>query len=101
MHRAIDPVLDAADPIEEAYNLEISSPGIERELKNQMHLDACEGWQVEVKLYAPINGSKVFRGELCPCPEGKIVIKNDGGEVVFDSAAVAKVATFYEFGSKN
>ena len=49
-HRAIDPVLDEADPIVEAYYLEVSSPGIERELKNEMHIAACEGWQVEVKL---------------------------------------------------
>ena len=99
MHRAIDPVLDEADPIEEAYNLEVSSPGIERDLKNQMHLDACEGWQVEVKLYAPINNSKSFRGELCACPEGKIVIKQNDEILEFDSSAVAKVATVYDFGS--
>ena len=101
MHRAIDPVLDEADPIEDAYYLEVSSPGIERELKNEMHLSACEGWQVEVKLYAPINNSKVYRGELCPCPEGKIVIKSGEEEISFDSSAVAKVATVYEFGSDN
>ena len=99
MHRAIDPILDEADPIEEAYYLEVSSPGIERELKNAMHLSACEGWQVEVKLYAPVNGSKVFRGELCECPEGKIVIKNGDKETVFDASAVAKVSTVFEFGS--
>lgn len=96
-HRAIDPVLDEADPIEEAYYLEVSSPGIERELKNEMHLSACEGWTVEVRLYAPVDGSKVFRGELCECPEGKIVIRNEGGEISFDASAVAKVATVYEF----
>ena len=99
MHRAIDPVLDEADPIEEAYYLEISSPGIERELKNEMHLSACEGWQVEVKLYAPINGSKLFRGELCECPEGKIVIKSGDEEISFDASAVAKISTVFDFGS--
>ncbi len=97
MHRAMDPILDEADPIEEAYYLEVSSPGIERELKNDMHLYACEGWQVEVKLYAPINGAKVFRGELCECPEGKIVINNGGDELTFERSAVAKVATVYDF----
>ena len=49
-HRAIDPVLDAADPIADAYVLEVSSPGIERELKNDFHLSACEGWDGEGKL---------------------------------------------------
>ena len=64
MHRAIDVVLDEVDPISEPYYLEISSPGIERELKTPMHIEACEGWDVEVKLYAPIDGLKVFRGVL-------------------------------------
>jgi len=96
-HRAIDPILDEADPIEEAYYLEVSSPGIERELKNEMHLAACEGWRVEVKLYAPIDGAKVFRGELCECPEGLIVIKTEDGEISFEASAVAKIATVYEF----
>ena len=48
MHRAIDPLLDEADPIEGAYHLEISSPGIERELKNDMHITACE----DINLYS-------------------------------------------------
>lgn len=96
-HRAIDPILDEADPIEEAYYLEVSSPGIERDLKNAMHLSACEGWTVEVKLYAPVDGAKVFRGKLCECPEGKIVISTQAGELSFESDAVAKIATVYEF----
>ncbi len=97
MHRAMDPILDEADPIEEAYYLEVSSPGIERELKNDMHLYACEGWQVEVKLYAPQNGSKLYRGELMECPEGQIVIKNGEEVLTFDRSAVAKVGTVFEF----
>ena len=100
-HRAIDPVLDEADPIEEAYYLEVSSPGIERELKTEMHISACEGWLVEVKLYAPINGSKVFKGILCECPEGKIIIRCGENEIEFESASVAKINTVYEFGADN
>ena len=100
-HRAIDPVLDEEDPIEEAYYLEVSSPGIERELKTEMHISACEGWLVEVKLYAPINGSKVFKGILCECPEGKIIIRCGENEIEFESASVAKINTVYEFGADN
>ena len=100
-HRAIDPLLDEADPISEAYILEVSSPGIERELKNPMHIEACEGWDVEVKLYAPVNGTKLFRGELCECPEGTVVIKVGEEEISFDASAVAKVSTVFDFGSGN
>ena len=101
LHRAIDPILDEADPIEEAYYLEVSSPGIERELKNEMHVSACEGWQVEVKLYAPVNGAKVFKGILCECPEGKIIIRCGENEIEFDAASVAKINTVYDFGADN
>ena len=101
MHRAIDPVLDEADPIEEAYYLEVSSPGIERELKTPMHVSACEGWQVEVKLYAPVNGAKVFKGILCECPEGKVIIRCGENEIEFDAASVAKINTVYDFGADN
>lgn len=98
MHRALDPILDEADPIEEAYYLEVSSPGIERELRTDMHIDACEGWDVEVKLYAPIDGAKMFRGKLLPLAEnGDVRIETAGGERAFPRASVAKIQTYFEF----
>ena len=98
LHRAIDPLLDGADPIEEAYYLEVSSPGIERELRTQVHIDACEGWDVEVKLYAPVNGVKVFRGVLLPSGENEeIRIEVNGKVLEFEKSAVAKINTYFEF----
>lgn len=98
LHRAIDPLLDEADPIEEAYYLEVCSPGIERELKSQIHIDACEGWDVEVKLYAPINNAKVFRGVLLQTGEnGEIRIDSNGTTLEFERSAVAKINTYFEF----
>ena len=99
MHRAIEPLLDEADPIEDAYHLEISSPGIERDLKNDFQISACEGWEVEVRLYAPINGSKSHFGTLEPLDnEGNIVIsKEDGTQQTFARAAVASLKTHYDF----
>ena len=97
MHRAIDPVLDDADPIEEQYYLEVSSPGIERELKNDMHICACEGWDVEVKLYAPQDGSKLFKGVLLPLTdEGNVRIETSGGILEFQRSSVAKINTYFE-----
>ena len=98
MHRALDPLLDEADPIEEAYYLEVSSPGIERELKYDMHIEACEGWDVEVKLYAPLDGAKSFRGKLLELGEnGEIRIDAAGKELSFPRASVAKLQTYYQF----
>lgn len=98
MHRAIDPILDEADPIEEAYYLEVSSPGIERELRTDMHIEACEGWNTEVRLYAPIDNSKSFRGVLLPMGEqGEIRIDVEGQVREFPRASVAKLQTYFEF----
>ena len=97
-HRAIDPLLDEADPISESYILEVSSPGIERELKYPEHIDACEGWDVEVKLYAPKNGTKQFRGVLLGYDEeGNIAIEIGGEKVLFKPEEVAKIATYFDF----
>ena len=98
MHRAIDPILDEADPIEEAYFLEVSSPGIERELKTAEHIMACEGWDVEVRLYAPKDGSKLYRGVLLPLEEdGMIRIDASGTTLSFEPGSVAKLCTYFEF----
>ena len=99
-HRAIDPVLDEADPISEAYILEVSSPGIERELKTSAHIEACEGWDVEVRLYAPKNGSKTFRGVLCGYDDdGNITLEVGEEKLAFKPDEVAKIATYYDFGN--
>ena len=101
MHRAIDPLLDEADPIEEAYNLEISSPGIERDLKTDMQIMACEGWDVEVKLYAPRNGSKQYRGVLVGYDEeGCIVIEAGEESISFKPEEIAKIATYFDFSNQ-
>ena len=98
MHRAIDPLLDEADPIEGAYHLEISSPGIERDLKTDMQINACEGWDVEVRLYAPIDGAKSYIGVLQELDEeGNVVIETENGIRKFARAAVASLKTHYNF----
>lgn len=98
MHRAIDPILDEADPIEEQYYLEVSSPGVERELRTEEHVIACEGWDVEVRLYAPIDGAKTFRGVLLESGEqGEIRIDAKGTVMEFPRASVAKIQTYFEF----
>ena len=98
LHRAIDPILDEADPIEEAYYLEVSSPGIERELKEDWQIGACEGWDVEVRLYAPIDGAKSYCGVLRGLNEGgEIVVDCGGSEKSFSRASVALLRTRYDF----
>lgn len=98
MHRAIDPLLDEADPIEDAYHLEVSSPGIERDLKEDWQIDACEGWDVEVRLYAPLDGAKSYLGVLKGLDEnGGVVVDCGGTDRTFQRASIASLKTRYEF----
>ena len=99
VHLAIDPLLDEADPIEDSYHLEVSSPGLERSLCDPFHFEACKGWEVEVKLYAPIDGSKSFTGTLLERrDDGAIALKlPDGTEKTFARESVASVKTVASF----
>ena len=100
MHRAIDPLLDEADPIDEAYHLEVSSPGIERELKEDWQIEACEDWDVEVRLYAPLNGAKSYLGRLVGLNEaGEVLLAVDGKEepIAFPRASIASLKTRFQF----
>jgi ribosome maturation factor RimP len=62
--RALSPVLDATDPIESSYRLEISSPGIDRPLVRRSDFDRYAGHMAHVEMLAPIDGRRRFRGEL-------------------------------------
>lgn len=62
--RALSPVLDVADPIERAYRLEISSPGIDRPLVRKSDFERHRGHLVKIEMEIPVNGRKRFRGKL-------------------------------------
>ena len=62
--RALSPVMDVADPIERAYRLEISSPGIDRPLVRRTDFARYEGYEVKVEMAVPHEGRKRFRGIL-------------------------------------
>ena len=98
-HRAIDPLLDEADPIDSAYYLEVSSPGVERDLKYDFHFAACEGEEVEVRLFAPDEkGRKSIKGTLVGLEDGNIVVKLADGDVKIARASASKVKTVFDFG---
>ncbi len=100
MHRAIDPVLDEADPIEAAYRLEVSSPGAERVLTRKEHFESFIGTEVEVKLFKPYNGAKIFRGILNEADDDKIVIVCGENAYEIDKKAIAKANTVFHWDDK-
>ncbi len=62
--RALSPVFDENDPIEKAYRLEISSPGIDRPLVRKSDFDRHKGHLVRIEMEIPVKGRKRFRGQL-------------------------------------
>ena len=96
-HRAVEPLIDEADPVEGAYYLECSSPGVERTLTRPEHFEIMRGSEVEVRLFAPVDGKKVFTGTLVSGGSDGVVVESDGAQMSFDRAAVSKVSTVYHW----
>lgn len=81
MSRALDEPLDKADPIDGEYILEVSSPGIERELIRPEHFDAFLGADIMVKMIRPIDGiGKEFKGVLTSYEDGEVTVTDHSGE---------------------
>ncbi len=95
VHRAIDPILDECDPIEGFYYLEVSSPGVERDIRTDEHIAACLGKTVEAKLFAPKAGRKSIIGILSSYREGKLVIDEAGNEIELERSEISKMSTVY------
>lgn len=74
MNDALDAPLDEADPIEQSYNLQISSPGIERELVRDFHFVTFRGSDVIVKFRSAVDGAKVHKCVLHDFSDGKIFL---------------------------
>jgi ribosome maturation factor RimP len=96
--RAIDPILDEADPIADSYHLEISSPGVERDIKTPEHIAYCTGEKVEARLFAPLNGSRVHTGILEGLDEeGRVVLTVGENTVAIPRASISRMTTVFEF----
>ncbi len=89
--RALDPLLDEADPIPDSYVFEVGSAGAERELKRPSDFDKFMGSKVELRLYQPLEGSKSFVGTLCGYENGSVTINIAGAEKRFEKEKVAQV----------
>lgn len=89
--RALDPILDEADPIPGSYVFEVSSAGAERELKRPSDFARFIGSNVEVKLYKALDGRKVFTGKLVSYEDGDVTIAIAEQPRTFEKALVASV----------
>lgn len=85
---AVSAVLDVEDPLEDAYHLEVSSPGIDRPLTRLKDFARWAGHEAKVELKASVEGRKRFRGLLFGVDAGTVRILVDGTEMTFAFADV-------------
>ena len=95
--RVLSDKLDEEDFIDEAYTLEVSSPGLGRTLKKDKHLEKSLGEEVEIKTYKPIEKCKEFAGILKAYDADSITIETDGKEKVFTRADIALIRLALDF----
>ncbi len=97
VHRAIDPLLDEADPIEDAYYLDVSSPGLERDIRTKEHYLFCRGETVKIRLFAPHNKRREFIGMLsCNDDASLITITENDQQFTFAFSDIAKANVYSE-----
>lgn len=100
MSRAIDKVLDDADPIEQSYCLEVSSPGIERSLKKESQFKKYIGEKIKVKLFKPDeNGRRELEGTLLSFDDGAAEIKTADETVIIKLSQAAYFKTCDDYDS--
>jgi ribosome maturation factor RimP len=75
--RALSPVFDVSDPVASAYQLEVSSPGIDRPLVRKSDFDRYAGNTIKVEMEIPVNGRKRFRGELTGTQGDAALLRRD------------------------
>ena len=98
--RAIDPIIDEADPIEKQYVLEVSSPGIERKLITEEHVKKFLGYLATVRFVRVPEGynQREFLLQLDDIQDGVITASfEDGTEMVFNKADTAFIKLYYDF----
>ena len=95
VHRAIDPLLDEHDPIETFYYLEVSSPGVERDLRTDEHIALSVGQKVEAKLFTNKDGRKSYKGVLVSFEDGALIIDEDGADHTLHKSEISKLTTVY------
>lgn len=95
VNNAINDILDNADYIKEQYYLEVSSPGIERVLRKDKHLEQNIGKEISVKLFKKDeNGNKEYQGILKKFNKEKIILEED---IEIERKNIAQIKTIYNW----
>ena len=96
--RRLSDILDEKDYIDEAYILEVSSPGLGRPLKKEKDFKRSLGEEVELRTYRMIEKQKEFTGILKEYDEKTVTIEEDGGNVrTFEKSDIALIRLAFDF----
>lgn len=95
--REVGTHLDAAGTIPVAYNLEVSSPGLDRTLAREKDFERALGQEVKVETRAPVQGRRRFRGQLQRFENGTVHLEVDGQAVALPFAEISRARVVYEF----
>ena len=95
--REISPMLDDLTFIKDAYIFEVSSPGIDRVLSRPWHFEKVMGQEIDIKLFAPIDGSKEISGILKAYSDGDITIEANDKEIIIEKGKAATVKLAFNF----
>ncbi|MGE5459838.1 MAG: ribosome maturation factor RimP [Solirubrobacterales bacterium] len=91
--------LDLEDFGPKGYQLEVSSPGLERPLRTPRHFERSVGERVKVKTAVPVEGRNVLEGALVSADAEAIVVASEGGELRVPYADIASARTVFEWGT--
>ncbi|MEP0354800.1 ribosome maturation factor RimP [Paraglaciecola sp.] len=86
----VSAVLDVEDPISTEYNLEVSSPGMDRPLFKETHYLTCLGEVVSVKLKIPMGDRRNYKGKVLGCEAGNLTLEVDNQIHVLAIANIEK-----------
>ncbi len=89
--KAVSAILDVEDPISSAYNLEVSSPGIDRPLIKEQDFEEYSGFEAKLETMTPTEtGQKRFRGKLKGMKDSMVLIDTDDGEIEIPFGSLSK-----------
>ncbi len=95
--REVSGLLDKSDPIKQNYFLEVSSPGIERKLRQDKHFEMYKGEVIDIGLYKGINGSKTLSGVLLNFENNEISLEIQNETVKINLSETTYVRLHFEF----
>jgi ribosome maturation factor RimP len=97
--REVAALLDVEDPIPGHYNLEVSSPGLDRPLFTLEQFERFRGEVAKVTVFAAVDGRRKFKGEILGTDTGKVRLDQEGTEVVLDMGNIAKARLVPDYAS--